>query len=158
MKTGQARKEKTHVGVRQISVSKFPEDVKVPLSQGTVSKSIKDSQDNPGSSSQQKADKIKKSGFLPDPSEHVEDYKKGMKDRKEDVKKFHPSLFWNDLDKPDGKLGYKKFVLKGFNAFSLQQYLRVPPAKFIIIIFIRSLSPFQGNIRITKDLICDCNI
>ena len=64
----------------------------MPVSQGTVSKSIKDSQDNPGSSGQQKADEIKTSGFLPDPSEQVEEYEAGMKDRKEDIKKFHTSF------------------------------------------------------------------
>ena len=121
MKTGQARKEKTQVGVRQVSVSKFTEDVKVPVSQGTVSKSIKDSQDNPRSSGQQKADKIKKSGFLPDPSEQVEDYEKGMKDRQEDVKKFHPSLFGeSELHIPlSGVQQLPESRIETFNASSL---------------------------------------
>ena len=86
MKSGQARKEKTQVGVRKICISKFPENVKVPVGQGTVSQSIKDSKDKPGCGSQQKADKIQTPGFLPDPSEQVEQDKAGMKDRKENVK------------------------------------------------------------------------
>ena len=95
MKSGQARKEKTQVGVRKICVSKFPENVKVPVGQGTVSQSIKDSQDKPGCGSQQEADKIKTPGKLPDPSEQVEEDEAGMKDCKEEVQKFHPLLFVN---------------------------------------------------------------
>ena len=86
MKSGQARKEKTQVGVRKICVSKFPENVKVPVGQGTVSKSVKDAQNNPRSTSQKNADEIKTPGFLPDPSEQVEEDKAGMKDRKKNVK------------------------------------------------------------------------
>ena len=93
MQSGQARKEKTHVGARKISVSKFPKDVKVPVSQGTVSKSIKDTQDKPGCGGQQEADKIQTPGFFPDPSEQIENYEACMKDRKKDVKKFHQSKF-----------------------------------------------------------------
>ena len=93
MQPGQARKEKTQVGVGKISVSKFPEYIKVPVGQGTVSNSIKDAQYNPGSASQQQADEIKTPGFLPDPSKQVEENKAGMKDGKKDVKKSHPSLF-----------------------------------------------------------------
>jgi len=93
--SGQASKEKTQVGVGKISVSKFPEDVKVPVGQGTVSQSIKDSQDKPGSGGQQEADEIQTPGFLPDPSEQVEEDEAGMEDCKEEVKKFHPLLFVN---------------------------------------------------------------
>ena len=95
MYSGQASKEKTQVGVGKISVSKFPEDVKVPVGQGTVSQSIKDSQDKPGSGGQQEADEIQTPGKLPDPSEQVEDDEAGMKDCKEEVKKLHPLLFVN---------------------------------------------------------------
>ena len=93
LQSGQARKEKTQVGVGKISVSKFHEYVKVPVSQGTVSKSIKDAQNNPRSTCQQKANEIKTPGFLPDPSKQVEENKAGMKDRKKDIKKSHPTLY-----------------------------------------------------------------
>ena len=95
MQFGKARKEKTQVGVRKISVSKFPEDVKVPVGQGTVSQSIKDSQDKPGSGGQQEADEIQTPGKLPDPTEQVKEDEAGMKDCKEEVKKFHPLLLFN---------------------------------------------------------------
>ena len=95
MKSGKARKEETQVGVRKVRVSKFPENAKVPVGQGTVSQSIKDTQDKPGCGSQQEADKIQTPGKLPDPSEQVKEDEAGMKDCKEDVKKFHPLLFVN---------------------------------------------------------------
>jgi hypothetical protein len=90
---GQSRKEKTQVGVRKVSVSKFHEDVKVPVGEWTVSQSIKDSKDKPGCGGQQEANEIQTPCFLPNPSEQVEDNEAGMKDGEEDVKKFHPSLF-----------------------------------------------------------------
>ena len=93
MQSGKAGKEKTQVGVWKISISKFPEDVKVPVGQRTVAQSIKDPQDKPGGSGQQEADKIQTPGFLPDPSKQVEEYQAGMKDRKKDVKKSHLLLF-----------------------------------------------------------------
>ena len=93
LQSGQAGEEKTQVGVWKISVSKFTEYIKVPVGQGAVSNSIKDAQNNPGSTSQQQADEIKTPGFLPDPSKQVEENKAGMKDRKKDVKKSHPSIF-----------------------------------------------------------------
>ena len=95
MHSGQASEQKTQVGVGKINVSKFPEDVKVPVGQRTVSQSIKDSQDKPGSGGQQKADEIQTPGFLQDPSEQVEEDKAGMKNCKEEVKKLHPLLIVN---------------------------------------------------------------
>ena len=68
----QPLKEKTQVGVRKISVSKIPEDLKVPVSEWTVSESIKDSQEYPGTTSKQDADEVESPGFMPDPSKHVE--------------------------------------------------------------------------------------
>ena len=67
----------------------------MPVSERTVPQSIKESQDKPGSGSQQQADKIQTPGFLPDPAEKVEEYKAGMEYRKEDIKKFHPFYFVN---------------------------------------------------------------
>lgn len=61
----------------------------MPVGQGAVSQSIKDPQDKPGCGSQQEADKIQTPCSLPDPSEEVEQDEAGMKDRKEDVEKFH---------------------------------------------------------------------
>ena len=65
----------------------------MPVGQGTVSESVKDAKNHPGSACQQQADKIQTPGFLPDPSKQIEENKAGMKDRKKDVKKSHPSLF-----------------------------------------------------------------
>ena len=79
-------------------MSKFIENTEVPVSKRTVSPSIKDSQDNPGSSCEQKADKIQAPGFPPDPAEKIEDYEACVKDCKEDVKKFHLSLFSPQAD------------------------------------------------------------
>ena len=64
----------------------------MPVGQGAVSKFIKDAQNNSGSASQRQSDDIEKPGFLPDPSKQVEEDKAGMKDRKKDVKKSHPSV------------------------------------------------------------------
>ena len=63
----------------------------MPFSKRTVPKAIEYSQYNPRSGGQQEADKIQKPGFLPDPSEQVKEDKAGMKDREENIKKFHPS-------------------------------------------------------------------
>lgn len=60
----------------------------MPVGQGTVSKTIKDTQDKPGSGSQQEADKVQTPGFLPEPSKQVKKDQAGMKNRKEDIKEF----------------------------------------------------------------------
>ena len=70
-------------------MSKIAKNIEVPVSQGTVSKSVKDTQDQPGSGSQQEDDKIQEPGFFPDPSKEIEQYQACMKDRKKDVEKPH---------------------------------------------------------------------
>ena len=49
-------------------------------------------------------------------------------------------------------------VLKDFNAFPSQKDFTIAPAKFIIIIFVGLLRPFQGKICISQYLVGNSNI
>lgn len=47
LKPGEPRKKKTQIGVREVTIPKPFEDVEVPVGQRTVTKAIKNPQENP---------------------------------------------------------------------------------------------------------------
>jgi len=66
----------------------------MPVGQRAISQSVKDTQEDPGSTGQQKRNQVDAAGFGMHPAKQVEDYQQRMKYHKENIERFQGHTGW----------------------------------------------------------------